>query len=55
LESAGRTICVEGNATGQLAALLRRETGFKVHRQVHRYDGRAFTAGYILRKLDQDQ
>ena len=51
LESAGEVICVEGNAYGQLARLIRRETGFGFHRRVLRYDGLPITPEYILREL----
>jgi 2-oxoglutarate ferredoxin oxidoreductase subunit alpha len=51
LESAGEVVCVEGNAYGQLARLIRRETGFGVHRRVLRYDGLPITPEYILREL----
>jgi 2-oxoglutarate ferredoxin oxidoreductase subunit alpha len=51
LSQAGRVISVEGNATGQLAKLIRRETGFQVHEQVLRYDGLPLTAAQILRQL----
>ncbi len=52
LEKAGQTVCVEGNATGQLARLIRRETGFSVHRKVLRYDGLPFTREQVLRQLE---
>jgi 2-oxoglutarate ferredoxin oxidoreductase subunit alpha len=51
LQAAGEVICVEGNATGQLARLLRRETGFHIPRLVLRYDGLQITPDYILREL----
>ena len=51
LENAGEVVCVEGNAYGQLARLIRRETGFGVHRRVLRYDGLPITPEYILREL----
>jgi 2-oxoglutarate ferredoxin oxidoreductase subunit alpha len=51
LKSAKEVICVEGNALGQLARLIRRETGFAVHRKVLRYDGLPVTPEYILREL----
>jgi 2-oxoglutarate ferredoxin oxidoreductase subunit alpha len=51
LESAGEVVCVEGNAFGQLARLIRRETGFGVHRRVLRYDGLPITPEYIIREL----
>ena len=52
LQAAKRVVCVEGNATGQFEALLRRETGFKAHAKVLKYDGRTFTSDYILSALD---
>ncbi|MBI5522803.1 MAG: 2-oxoacid:acceptor oxidoreductase subunit alpha [Desulfarculus sp.] len=48
---AGQVVMVEGNATGQLAALIRRETGFSVGRLLPRYDGLPITPEYILRQL----
>jgi 2-oxoglutarate ferredoxin oxidoreductase subunit alpha len=48
---AARVICVEGNATGQLARLIRAETGFEVGERVSRYDGLPLTPEYILREL----
>ncbi len=51
LESAGEVVCVEGNVYGQLARLIRRETGFGVHRRVLRYDGLPITPEYVLREL----
>ena len=51
LESAGEVVCVEGNVYGQLARLIRRETGFAFHRRVLRYDGLPITPEYILDEL----
>lgn len=51
LNAARETVMVEGNATGQFAALLRQETGFVFDKQVLRYDGLPFTAQYILERL----
>ena len=51
LKSAGEVVCVEGNVYGQLARLIRRETGFGVHRRVLRYDGLPITPEYIIREL----
>ncbi|MGD9123956.1 MAG: 2-oxoacid:acceptor oxidoreductase subunit alpha [Desulfarculaceae bacterium] len=50
-KAAGKVVCVEGNATGQFARLLRRETGFEMDRLILRYDGLPFTPEYILRQL----
>lgn len=51
LEGAARTVCIEGNATGQFASLLKSETGFEVDHIINRYDGRPLTARYILERL----
>ena len=51
LERANKVICVESNATGQLAQLIRRETGFLIEEKISRYDGLPMTPLYILRHL----
>jgi len=51
LQEAGKVVCVEGNATGQLAGLIRRETGFHIEKRVLRYDGLPHTPESILREL----
>ena len=51
LESAGSVVCIEGNAFGQLARLIRRETGFEIEERVSRYDGLPITPEFILREL----
>ena len=51
LKGARRLVAVEGNATGQFADLLRMKTGLQVQQHIHRYDGRPFTAQYILDHL----
>jgi len=50
-EDALKVVTVEMNATGQLARLIRRETGFKMDQLINRYDGRPFTSEYIINKL----
>lgn len=52
LEAANTVVCIENNATGQLAQLIRRQTGFLIQKGVSRYDGLAITPEYILRYLD---
>ena len=52
-EKAGQVVVVEGNATGQFARLIRRETGFAPAKTILRYDGRPITPEYIQRKLAQ--
>ena len=54
LQKAGRVVCVEGNATGQFSHLIRRETGFNVHRLILRYDGLPFTSDFILGELQHE-
>lgn len=51
LEEAREVVCVEGNAFGQLARLIRRETGFQITRRILRYDGLPITPEYILRQV----
>ncbi len=53
LQEAGQVISIEGNATGQLARLIRRETGFEIKKKVLRYDGLPFTTESILRELNR--
>jgi len=53
LRSAGRTVCVEGNATGQLARLIRQETGFAVDHGILRYDGLPMDAETIHAQLTE--
>ncbi|MCX5861854.1 MAG: 2-oxoacid:acceptor oxidoreductase subunit alpha [Deltaproteobacteria bacterium] len=52
LEAACRVVCVESNATGQLARLIHRETGFSIESRVLRYDGLPITPEFILRELE---
>jgi 2-oxoglutarate ferredoxin oxidoreductase subunit alpha len=54
LERTKRTIMVEGNATGQLETLLRARTGRSVDGAIHKYDGRAFTPGYIVARVSKE-
>ncbi|MEM4245859.1 MAG: 2-oxoacid:acceptor oxidoreductase subunit alpha [Candidatus Bathyarchaeia archaeon] len=51
LGSGKRLVAVEGNAQGQMARLIRAETGVKIPYRVLRYDGRPLTPGYILEKV----
>jgi 2-oxoglutarate ferredoxin oxidoreductase subunit alpha len=53
LQEAKRVVSAEGNANGQMARLIRRETGFKIEEQVLRYDGLPLTARYILDHVQQ--
>lgn len=51
LSPARKVITVEGNSTGQLATLLRRETGIRAEAQVLKYDGRPFVAQELVEEL----
>jgi len=51
LESARRVVMVEGNYSGQLALLIKQETGFAFTEVITRYDGLPVTAAYILERL----
>ncbi|OGP94913.1 MAG: pyruvate ferredoxin oxidoreductase [Deltaproteobacteria bacterium RBG_16_54_18] len=53
LQRAKEVVVVEGNATGQLARLIRRETGFLIERRVLRYDGLPITPEFITRELER--
>lgn len=51
LESADLTICIENNATGQFAKLIKAETGFEFSHQISKYDGRPFTLENLKEEL----
>jgi 2-oxoglutarate/2-oxoacid ferredoxin oxidoreductase subunit alpha len=52
LRNAKKTICVENNATGQFARLMRAETGYGFDVEIHKYDGRPFTLETFIGELD---
>jgi 2-oxoglutarate ferredoxin oxidoreductase subunit alpha len=54
LKKAGKNIIVEGNATGQLAQLIRRETGQSVEGAILKYDGRPFSPREIVDRLGRE-
>lgn len=51
LRKAGRTICVENNATGQFARLLKAETGHAVTGSILKYDGRPFLVEELVEEI----
>ena len=53
MNNASRSIVIEGNATGQLAKLIRTETGIKVDGKILKFDGRPITPGYIIKELEK--
>ncbi len=50
LEGAKKLLCVECNYTGQLARLIRAETGFEVKDRFLKYDGEPIYPGEIVKK-----
>lgn len=51
LGGARRIVMVEGNATGQMAFLLKAHAGLSIDHHIRRYDGRPFSPEYILAGL----
>jgi len=51
LATARRRITVENNSTGQLARLLRQETGIALEGKILKYDGRPFYAGELEKRV----
>jgi 2-oxoglutarate/2-oxoacid ferredoxin oxidoreductase subunit alpha len=51
LKKAKQAICVENNALGQFASLMRTGTGFVFHDRVNRFDGRPFTVEGLVKEL----
>ncbi|RPI34400.1 MAG: 2-oxoacid:acceptor oxidoreductase subunit alpha [Nitrospiraceae bacterium] len=52
LKAAKLGICIENNATGQFARLMRAETGYEFQQKINRYDGRPFTLEYLTGEID---
>ena len=52
LNNAKLTICIENNATGQFARLMRAETGFEFKASINRFDGRPFLLEELLEEID---
>jgi 2-oxoglutarate ferredoxin oxidoreductase subunit alpha len=53
LRDAKVSICIEHNATGQFARLIRTETGHLFDKEINKYDGRPFTVDGLLRILKE--
>ena len=51
LNSAMLTICIENNATGQFARLMRAETGYEFKHKINKYDGRPFTVDELVKEI----
>jgi 2-oxoglutarate ferredoxin oxidoreductase subunit alpha len=54
MESAERSLVVESNATGQLARLIRMETGRKADGNILRFDGRPQTPASIVGQVKKE-
>lgn len=54
LSKTEKSICIESNATGQLARLIRTETGKEVSSKILKYDGRPFTPAYIAEAVRKE-
>ncbi len=52
LRDAQVTICIENNATGQFARLIKSETGYTFSNLINKYDGRPFTPDSIVGELN---
>ena len=52
LRSAKLSICIENNATGQFARLMRTETGYEFDQRINRYDGRPFLLEQLAGEID---
>jgi 2-oxoglutarate ferredoxin oxidoreductase subunit alpha len=54
LNDAGRLVAVEQNATGQMAHLLRAETGIAARSHIRRYDGRPMSPAFIVSQVKEE-
>jgi 2-oxoglutarate ferredoxin oxidoreductase subunit alpha len=48
------SMVVENNATGQLAHLIRAETGIKTDKNILKFDGRPFSPSYIVKEVKKE-
>lgn len=51
LNKAKLAICIENNATGQFARLMRAETGFEFKSKINKFDGRPFLLEELMREI----
>jgi len=51
LNEARLSICIENNATGQFARLVRAETGFEFKHKINKYDGRPFLVEELVEEI----
>ena len=55
LKKSKRRYVIESNATGQLARLIRMETGIEATGKILRFDGRPFTPAYIVAAVKKEE
>jgi len=53
LQGAAKVISFDGNYSGQIATLIRAETGFNIHHQVVKFDGRPFSEDEIIVAIEK--
>jgi 2-oxoglutarate ferredoxin oxidoreductase subunit alpha len=53
LINAKLAICIENNAAGQFARLIRAETGYEFKAKINRYDGRPFTLESLAGEINE--
>jgi 2-oxoglutarate ferredoxin oxidoreductase subunit alpha len=54
MATARKVYVVENNATGQMARLIRRETGKEVDGTILKYDGRPFAPSHIVEAVKKE-
>jgi 2-oxoglutarate ferredoxin oxidoreductase subunit alpha len=54
LEGSRQFMVVEGNATGQMAHLIRAETGLEAAGRILKFDGRPITPAYIVKQFREE-
>ncbi len=54
MSNARHSYVIENNATGQLARLIRAETGREASDKILKYDGRPFTPEYIAQQVRKE-
>jgi 2-oxoglutarate/2-oxoacid ferredoxin oxidoreductase subunit alpha len=54
LKDAAHPVVIENNATGQLAVLIRQQTGIETKDRISKFDGRPISASHILENLPQE-
>ncbi len=54
VSKARNSYVIENNATGQLARLIKTETGYDIGGRILKYDGRPFTPGYIAQAVQKE-